>query len=137
LIGYLFLIVLLSLGLLPVYAQDSGRLYGQVLDPSGAMLPGILLTLTQGNRMIDTHSGNDGIYNFQQVPEGTYALTVEAPGFEFPRAHLSIVAGHARVLNLHLTVASSRCLSAREKSTLRELLAKLADRNHIHDVPTE
>ena len=29
------------------------------------------------------------------------------------------------------------CLSAREKSTLRELLAKLADHNHIHDVPTE
>ena len=29
------------------------------------------------------------------------------------------------------------CLSAREKSTLRELLVKLADRNRIHDVPTE
>ena len=29
------------------------------------------------------------------------------------------------------------CLSAKEKSTLRELLAKLADHNHIHDVPTE
>ncbi len=29
------------------------------------------------------------------------------------------------------------CLSAREKSTLRELLAKLADHNRINDVPTE
>lgn len=29
------------------------------------------------------------------------------------------------------------CLSAREKSILRELLVKLADHNHIHDVPTE
>jgi DNA-binding MarR family transcriptional regulator len=29
------------------------------------------------------------------------------------------------------------CLSAREKSTLRELLVKLADHNRIHDVPTE
>lgn len=29
------------------------------------------------------------------------------------------------------------CLSAREKSTLRELLAKIADHNRIHDVPTE
>jgi len=29
------------------------------------------------------------------------------------------------------------CLSATEKSTLRELLTKLADHNHIHDVPTE
>ena len=29
------------------------------------------------------------------------------------------------------------CLSAREKSALRELLAKLADHNRIHDVPTE
>src|SRR6201996_8780957 len=28
------------------------------------------------------------------------------------------------------------CLSAREKSTLRELLVKLADHNRIHDVPT-
>ncbi len=29
------------------------------------------------------------------------------------------------------------CLSAREKSVLRELLIKLADHNHIHEVPTE
>ena len=29
------------------------------------------------------------------------------------------------------------CLSAREKNTLRELLAKLKDHNRIHDVPTE
>jgi DNA-binding MarR family transcriptional regulator len=29
------------------------------------------------------------------------------------------------------------CLSAREKIILRELLTKLADHNHIHDVPTE
>ena len=29
------------------------------------------------------------------------------------------------------------CLTATEKSTLRELLIKLADHNHIHDVPTE
>jgi DNA-binding MarR family transcriptional regulator len=29
------------------------------------------------------------------------------------------------------------CLSAREKSTLRELLAKVADHNRILDVPTE
>ena len=29
------------------------------------------------------------------------------------------------------------CLTAGEKSTLRELLIKLADHNHIHDVPTE
>jgi DNA-binding MarR family transcriptional regulator len=29
------------------------------------------------------------------------------------------------------------CLSSREKSVLRALLIKLADHNHIHDVPTE
>ncbi len=29
------------------------------------------------------------------------------------------------------------CLSEREKSTLRELLAKLAEHHHLHDVPTE
>ncbi len=29
------------------------------------------------------------------------------------------------------------CLSASQKSTLRQLLAKLADHNRIHDVPTE
>jgi hypothetical protein len=29
------------------------------------------------------------------------------------------------------------CLSAKEKNVLRELLIKLADHNHINDVPTE
>jgi DNA-binding MarR family transcriptional regulator len=56
---------------------------------------------------------------------------------------LSLTAAGRRSLPVLAEIADQndaryfQCLSTREKSTLRELLAKIADHNHIRDVPTE
>ena len=87
-------------------AQSGGSLRGQVLDPSGAVVPGAAVTLIQGSIVLNVQSGNDGVYLFKAVPSGSYTLTVQANGFAtFSKPGIVIAAGQARQLNVALTIA--------------------------------
>ncbi len=85
-------------------AQATGGLRGQVLDPSGAVIPGATVTLAQGATVLNAPSGNDGNYSFRDVPAGTYSLTIDAQGFSFPKTDVSI-SSHVRQMNLTLAIA--------------------------------
>src|SRR5437867_13442044 len=66
------------------FAQDStGRIIGTVSDPSGAVVPGAKVTIT--NTATDfsrsATTDNDGSYQILLVPVGTYTVAAEAPGF--------------------------------------------------------
>jgi Carboxypeptidase regulatory-like domain len=87
-------------------AQSVGTLRGQVLDPSGAVVPGASVTLTQGSTVVSVQSGNDGIYVFKTVPPGSYSLTVQVSGFAtFTKTGIVVAAGQARQLNVTLAIA--------------------------------
>lgn len=65
-------------------AQDAtGRVAGTVTDPSGAVIVGAKVTVTDVATQVtrNTVTGNDGSYQVLQVPIGSYTVTVEAPGF--------------------------------------------------------
>ena len=64
-----------------VNAKSVGELRGQVLDPSGAAVPGAIVTLTMENHVLSTHSSQDGNYSFHSLTPGTYSLTVQESGF--------------------------------------------------------
>jgi outer membrane receptor protein involved in Fe transport len=66
------------------WGQDAtGRIIGIVSDPSGAVVPGAKVTITNTatdyNRV--TTSGTDGSYQVLLVPVGSYKVTAEARGF--------------------------------------------------------
>lgn len=103
--AFLLLMLLLFTYLSPTNAQTTGGLRGQVLDPSGAVVPDLVVTLTQSSNALNARSGKDGAYNFQALPQGAYALTVDAPGFTLAPMEVSITAGHVRQLNLTLAIA--------------------------------
>ncbi|GGG73438.1 TonB-dependent receptor [Edaphobacter dinghuensis] len=86
-------------------AQSTGGLRGQVLDPSGALVPGATVTLTQGTTVLTAPSGNDGNYAFRDVPTGTYSLTIDAQGFTFPKTDVTISSSRVRQMNLTLAIA--------------------------------
>ncbi len=68
-----------------VYAQrTTGDLLGVVKDPSGAILPGVTVTVTGPNvaRPQSTTSSESGTYRIVNLPPGTYTLTFELPGFK-------------------------------------------------------
>ena len=68
-----------------IYAQiDTGSVTGTVKDPTGAVVPGALCTLTNTATNVSqtTKSTSAGAYTFSVVPAGTYNLKVAAPGFQ-------------------------------------------------------
>ena len=68
----------------------SGRLSGQVVDSSGAALPGVTVTLTSPSRAaMTTVTGADGAYTFAGVPSGQITIVTEMPGFSTSRHTLA------------------------------------------------
>lgn len=91
---------------LAALAQSAGAIRGQVLDPSGAIVPGASLTLATGKNAYTTKSGQDGGYSFREVPPGLYSLTVDVEGFaRLTRANVLIAAGQTRQLDLTVSIA--------------------------------
>src|SRR5262245_26325887 len=70
----------------PAFAQNlSGSITGAVQDPTGAVIPGVQVTLTnteQGGATRQTVTNEAGIYLFSALPAATYAISAELPGFK-------------------------------------------------------
>jgi hypothetical protein len=103
---YALLLIILVASSFAAVAQSVGGLRGQVLDPSGAIVPGASLTLTTGKNVYTTKSSQDGVYSFREVPSGLYSLMVDADGFaHLTRANVSIAAGQTRQLDVTVAIA--------------------------------
>ena len=104
-----YLLLLLAIAFacrIPLAAQSTGSLRGQVLDPSGAVVPQASVTLTQGPTVLSVQSGNDGVFAFKAVPPGSYTLDARAIGFAtFSKTGIVIAPGQARQLNVSLAIA--------------------------------
>jgi hypothetical protein len=61
----------------------TGALVGTVTDSTGAVVANAKVTLTEVNTQISrtAQTNGSGNYTFPDIPEGTYSVTVEAPGF--------------------------------------------------------
>lgn len=61
-----------------------GSITGAVSDPSGAVIPGasVLLTNTGTNQTREIPTNADGIFSFPNVATGVYKVSVTAPGFQ-------------------------------------------------------
>jgi len=85
---YLLLVLLGALfiaGTNQSFGQDTNAsLSGTVTDPSGAVIPGAKLTLTNQATAFQSNFVSDatGEYNFYNLPPGKYTLAVTATGFK-------------------------------------------------------
>ena len=76
--------VVASISVVVAYSQTSTTsLRGNVTDPSGAAIANANVVLSAPDRAFErsTKTGSAGEYEFQQLPPGTYQLTVEMAGF--------------------------------------------------------
>jgi hypothetical protein len=66
-----------------LHAQYRGAIQGVVTDPSGALIPGAKLTLTNPatNYTQAATSSSSGVYNFNALPPGIFTLKAEHSGF--------------------------------------------------------
>ena len=79
----MFLVALLALFTAGnLFAQGTGTLRGQVLDPSGAVVAGAIVTAKNANGQTATATSNSqGVYEIKGLAPGAYTLTVTAKGF--------------------------------------------------------
>jgi hypothetical protein len=77
-------------------ASTHATLSGTVIDPNGAAVPGVELTLTlvERGRKFEARADGEGRFRFPALPAGTYTLEAGAPNFQrFVREDLTVAAG--------------------------------------------
>jgi hypothetical protein len=88
----------------------TGSITGMVSDPSGAVLPGVSVTIS-GDRLIGGAqvqvSDASGAYRFDRLPPGTYNVTFELQGFRtLERTDIRVNAAFVATINARLEVGS-------------------------------
>jgi hypothetical protein len=89
-----------------LHAQlNRGSLTGTVTDPTGAVVPGVKITIqnTATNATYETESNAAGQYTMPNLPTGPYQLTFSAPGLkQFVRSGVTL--GATEVLRVDATL---------------------------------
>jgi hypothetical protein len=102
--------VLIILLAAPAFAQiDTGVISGRVTDPSGAVVPGARLTLTEtsSNTQSTSQTDSEGLYRVPSLRPGTYNVSVTADGFKaFTRAGVILRIGENLSLDVTLQVGA-------------------------------
>ena len=102
---------LVACGLGQAQADEStGTIRGTVFDPSGAVIPGAVVTATNPATGVvrSTVTGADGKYLIPQLNPATYQLQATAPGFERERANeVVLTVGEIITLDGHLLTGSN------------------------------
>src|SRR5436309_15261437 len=75
---------LVFFGVIPAMAQTFGEVTGRVTDPSGAVIPGasVALTNVNTNAVRNVVTTEAGAYTFPSIPPGFYRLRTELAGFK-------------------------------------------------------
>ena len=90
-------------------ATNSGDIRGTVTDSTGALLPGVTVTITNNatgvTKVLTTNS--DGLYDTSSIVVGNYRLVFEHEGFEkFERSNVNLEVGTSTV-NAQLSIGST------------------------------
>ncbi len=91
----------------PMFASVTASISGTVKDSTGASIPGATVTATDtGTGISQTRTTNaQGFYSFQELPLGSYVVTVEQKGFkEYQQTNLVLDVNEARTVDAQLQV---------------------------------
>lgn len=102
------LVLALGLSVGIAHAQFSSSLQGIVEDPSGAVVAGATVTLTNTatNVSQQTTSGNGGDYRFVSVAPGPYVVAAESKGFAPHKINVTLQTDQTMNVEIRLAVAS-------------------------------
>ena len=90
-------------------ADPRGTISGTVVDPSGAVIPGVAVTLhgTETGLKIIVTTSSDGFYAFPTLPGGHYEIEIRHPGFKpYRQVGLSLEANAALRVDAQLELGA-------------------------------
>jgi len=105
---FLALVIFLAVTVSAGSQTFRGAINGTVTDPSGAVVPNAQVKATETKTGIDhnTVTTGDGQFAFQDIPVGTYKVTVTAGGFAVYNADkVDVITGTIYTLPVKLSVA--------------------------------
>jgi hypothetical protein len=85
---------------------ETGQVNGTVTDPSGAVVSGANVTLTNNGtgQTRSAQTSSNGSYAFTNLQPGNYALTVEGSGFAPYKSNVDVTVGGRQTLDAKLAV---------------------------------
>jgi Carboxypeptidase regulatory-like domain/TonB-dependent Receptor Plug Domain len=89
--------------------RQTGQIFGQVTDATGAGIPNVKVTITSPSELqpVTLTTGPDGSYQFADIPIGVYTVKFDAEGYQtFVRENIQITIGFNAQVNAQLKLAS-------------------------------
>lgn len=128
---------------LPAFGQAVGSITGTVTDPTGRLITNakILATRTATNVSQTTNTNSAGLFTFQNLPVGTYNVTVSAPGFRTQEINqVTVNVSQQRSLSFTMVVTGSTetevvTSAAPLMTTTNGTLAGLVSQRQLVDLP--
>jgi hypothetical protein len=126
-------------------AQNTGSIFGTVVDPTGAVISGATVTLTNtsnGAERVVT-SNKNGEYSLQDIAVGSYVMSVTAEGFEtYVAEDLQVDADSNSKIPVKLTIgAKGETVTVEEGGTTVDArsatLGSLIDNKMVEDIPID
>ena len=79
----LFSLAMMALPLLSLAQEATGRIFGTVYDPQGAVIPGVQITATNTATLVEraTMTDREGSFQVLELPIGNYKVKAERDGF--------------------------------------------------------
>src|SRR5437016_479330 len=99
------LLLVFLVACMPLMAQQNvGAITGRITDPLGDAVPRATVQVLHqqtGQTRIEAITNQDGIYTFNVLQIGAYAMTVKAPGFKtIERRDIPVVSGERVTVDL-------------------------------------
>src|SRR3984885_3363044 len=106
----MFVLTIAAFSASAAHAQFRASIQGTVTDPSGAVIPGATLTLTDLGtaKILTTTSDANGLYNFNALPPDQFSLVVNMNGFRQKALdHLQLIPEQANAVNVQLELGDA------------------------------
>ena len=125
-------------------AQESGKVAGTVTDQSGAVLPGVNVTLKSVERATvrSTVTNAQGEYVFASIVPGNYEITAELSGFSKKQTRTTVAVGATVAINVQMAVGQQSEVvtvvgeSAAAINTSTQDIATTVNETQIRELPT-
>jgi hypothetical protein len=105
---WIAVVVLCLAACVPAFSQTFGEITGEVKDATGALVPGVAVTVTNTatNAQRSTTSNEAGIYSFPSLAPGSYNVRAEKAGFKAYTAKIDVSVQQTVRLDLDMAVGS-------------------------------
>src|SRR5579859_2939443 len=133
-----------AFSVIPLQAQvDTGSITGTVTDPSGAVVSGAKVTLTNEGTAasLTTTTGSDGLYRFSPVRIGNYKIDVAAGGFKTAsETHIAVDVSSNVTRNFKLQPGNvSETVEVTSQAPLLQSedasVGQVVDQKNVNDLP--